>query len=238
MLLQPILDLRIGISETTRRASDTIRDAPQGVRVRVDTRTFAAGLGVRIELLRWLHLEPRFTLVYGHSQGHAEGGDPFERVRFSRAYHRSLVDWRAETFTLLPAVALRIDHAVMDVGVHWSIVQTYLRTLPFSTTTDLQDQERSSWALRASVWLDVPIPGLRIGGRQLYLMPSVGFSHLEGDLGRLPETGQDFFDTTLGLAPDLTGLLPLVGRLGVSVTYVRGHNFEGAGWDIVWIVAF
>ena len=58
------------------------------------------------------------------------------------------------------------------------------------------------------------------------------------DLGRLPETGRNFFDTTLGIAPDLTGLLPLVGRLGFSVTYVRGKNFEGKGWDVVWIVAF
>lgn len=238
MLLQPILDLRLGYCTSERPASEEIRDAPPGVRVRVDTAIAGLGLGVRIELFKWLHLEPRFTLVYGHSTGDSEGGDPVQRQRFDQAYDRTLVGWRSETFTLIPAVALRIDHTLGDVGVHWSFTQNYLRTLPFSTTSSLQDQERSSFTMRAAVWLDVPIPGLVIGGRQVYLMPSVGYSRMEGDLGRLPETGRNFFDTTLGIAPDLTGLLPLVGRLGLSVTYVRGENFEGKGWDVVWIVAF
>lgn len=237
-LLQPILDLRIGYCTSERPASEEIPDAPPGVRVRVDTVILGVGFGVRIELLKWLHLEPRFTLVYGHSEGDSEGGDPVQRARFDQAYDEALVGWRSETITLIPALALRIDYTVGDVGVHWSVVGNHLRTLPFSTTSDLQDQERSSFTMRASVWLDVPVPGFVVGGRQIYLMPSVGYSRMEGDLGRLPETGRNFFDTTLGIAPDLTGLLPLVGRLGLSVTYVRGENFEGIGWDVVWIVAF
>jgi hypothetical protein len=236
MFLQPLLDLRGGLCSTERPAAETIPDGPPGVRIRVDTQTLAGGVGVRVQLLPWLYLEPRLTFVYGHTTCVAEGGNPLDRAQFVVRHDETLVNWRAETLTALPILALRLAVPVGPVTVHGALTGTLMRTFTLSASSDLQRRERSSATFRASLALDVPIPGFAPWGRQVYLMPAVGFTRLEGDLGTLPETGNDFFDVTLGIAPDLRGVLPLVGRLGFSVTYVRGENLEGFGWDVVWIV--
>lgn len=234
--VQPLIDLRVGVCSTERDAKDVVGDGPPFVRIQTDTTSAAGGVGLRIELLPWLHVEPRLTAVYGWTRCFAEGGVPLDRANFVLRYDRSLVNWRAETLTLLPILAVEADVPLGPIVLRGAITGTLLRTFTLSATSPLQRRERSSSTLRASVMLDIPIPGLRPGGRQVFLMPGFGYTRLAGDLGKLPETGNDFFDVTLGVAPDLRGVLPLVGRLGVSVTYVRGFNLEGFGWDIVWIV--
>lgn len=234
--VQPLLDLRGGVCSTDRDAIDAVPDAPPEVRIQTDTTSLAAGVGLRIELLPWLHVEPRLTFVYGHTRCRAEGGAPLDRANFVLRYHRTLVNWRAETLTFLPILAVEADVPLGPIVLRGAVTGTILRMFTLSATSSLQRRERSSSTLRASVMLDIPLPGARPWGRQVYAMPGIGYTRLAGDLGRLPETGNDFFDVTLGVAADLRGTLPLVGRLGFSVTYVRGYNLEGFGWDVVWIV--
>jgi hypothetical protein len=57
-----------------------------------------------------------------------------------------------------------------------------------------------------------------------------------GDLGRIRGAGRDYVDVALGLAPDLRGALPTVGRLGVIFSYLRGQNLEGWAVDVVRVI--
>jgi hypothetical protein len=145
-----------------------------------------------------------------------------------------LVNWSADTFTVVPGIELRYRHLFGSIQLTLKSLFKYFHTEPIERSTTALSFESSSqwWLNEIDVEWRMPV---YLWGRQLRTGGYVGRSDLFGGLE--DSFGTDYFYQAGGrLVMDVQGLLWKLEYIGLGAGYFWSDRFSG--WTIGAEVSF
>jgi hypothetical protein len=233
---QPILDWGIGWNPVVeggfgRSTFDNhFHTAPlAGNESIIETWSVFAGGGLRLTTLDFLSLAPTFGLLYSHTSNSFDANNDFGQLVLSEAGGK-LVNWRADTLSVVPGIELRIMPVFGPLTVTATSMFKYFNTQPVSRSTDaLSFQSDSEWWFN-ELDLEEKLP-LYLWSRQLRLGTDISRSGLYGGL-------EDSFGVSTiyqaggRFVMDLEGLLWKIEYAGLGAQYFWGEKFSGVSYGI------
>jgi hypothetical protein len=200
-----------------------------GNRSEIETWSVALGVGVRLTVLDVLSVAPSIGGIYSHTENTFAPGTPLGDTVKQRL-GGTLVDWNADTFTLVPGVEGRYRQAFGPAQLTLTSVYKYFRTDPISrSTTALSFESESHW-WRNELDTEVKLP-LHVFGRQLRVGGYVARSELSGGLETSLKTDH-LYDAGGRLVVDLVGLLWKLEYLGIGASYFFSDSFSGWSYGV------
>lgn len=188
------------------------------------------GGGVRFTVWEHLSLAPTVGVIYAHTENDFDARNDAGRevLRLAGSAADSLVNWSADTFTLVPGLELRYRRLFGQVQLTLKSMFKYFHTQPIDRSTTALSFESSSqwWFNEVDVEWRMPI---HLWERQLrtgaYFARSDLFGGLEASFGT------DYFYQAGGrLVMDVQGLLWKLEYVGIGAGYFWSDNFSG--WTI------
>jgi hypothetical protein len=195
-----------------------------GNRSEIETWSVALGVGARFTVLDVLSAAPSIGGIYSHTENTFFPGTPLGNT-VKQSLGGTLVDWDADTFTLVPGLELRYRQAFGPVQVTLTSLYKYFHTETLRrSTTALSFESESHW-WRNELDTEVKLP-LHVYGRQLRVGGYFARSELSGGLETSLKTDY-LYDTGGRLVVDLVGLLWKLEYLGIGASYFFSDNFSG-----------
>jgi hypothetical protein len=195
-----------------------------GNRSEIETWSVALGTGIRFTVFDVLSVAPSIGGIYSHTENTFFPSTPLG-ITVKQGLGGTLVDWNADTFTIVPGLELRYRQAFGPVQVTLTSVYKYFHTEPLSrSTTALSFESESHW-WRNELDTEVKLP-LRVFGRQLRAGGHIARSELSGGLETSLKTDH-LYDAGGRLVVDLVGLLWKLEYLGIGASYFFSDNFSG-----------
>jgi hypothetical protein len=193
----------------------------------IETLAVFLGGGVRFTVWETLSLAPTFGVIYAHSENDFDArNDAGQEV--VRLAGNSLVNWSADTYTLVPGIELRYRQLFGTVQLTLKSAYKYFYTQPIGrSTTALSFESTSQWWFN-EVDVEWRMP-LYLWGRQLRAGAYVGRSDLFGGLE--DSFGTSYFYQAGGrFVMDVQGLFWKLEYVGVGAGYFWSDNFSG--WTV------
>ena len=188
------------------------------------------GGGVRFTVWEDWSLTPTFGVIYAHSENdfeaRNEAGQAVLRLAGSQA--NDLINWSADTITLVPGIEVRYRHLFGTVQLTVTSRFKYFHTQPIErSTTALSFESTSEWWLN-EVDVEWRMP-LYLWGRQLRTGAYVSRSEI---FGGVEETFKTNYLHQAGgrFVMDIQGLLWHVEYVGVGAGYFWSDKFSG--WSV------
>ena len=197
----------------------------------VDSLAVFLGGGVRFTVWEHLSLAPTFGVIYAHTENdfdaRNDAGRELLRLAGSDAVN-DLVNWSADTFTLVPGIELRYRRLFGTIQLTLTSRFKYFHTEPIERSTSALSFESTSqwWFNEVDVEWRMP---LYLWGRQLrtggYFARSELFGGLEDSFGT-----SYFYQSGGRLVMDVQGLLWKLEYVGIGAGYFWSDQFSG--WTI------
>ena len=197
----------------------------------IDSLAVFLGGGVRFTVWEHLSLAPTFSIIYAHTDNdfdaRNDAGREVLRLAGSDAVN-DLVNWSADTFTLVPGIELRYRRLFGTIQLTLKSAFKYFHTEPIERSTSALSFESTSqwWFNEVDVEWRMP---LYLWGRQLrtggYFARSDVFGGLEDSFGT-----NYFYQSGGRLVMDVQGLLWKLEYVGIGAGYFWSDRFSG--WTI------
>ena len=197
----------------------------------IDSLAVFLGGGVRFTVWEHLSLAPTFGVIYAHTDNdfdaRNDAGREVLRLAGSDAVN-DLVNWSADTFTLVPGIELRYRRLFGTIQLTLKSAFKYFHTEPIERSTSALSFESTSqwWFNEVDVEWRMP---LYLWGRQLrtggYFARSDVFGGLEDSFGT-----SYFYQSGGRLVMDVQGLLWKLEYVGIGAGYFWSDRFSG--WTI------
>jgi hypothetical protein len=195
------------------------------------------GGGVRFTVWEDVSVAPTFGVIYAHTENDFEARNDVGRniVRLAGSgTANDIVNWSADTLTLVPGIELRYRHLFGTVQLTLKSLFKYFHTEPIERSTTALSFESTSqwWFNEVDVEWRMPV---YLWGRQLrtgaYFARSDLFGGLEDSFG-----SSYFYQTGGRLVMDVQGLLWKLEYIGLGAGYFWSDKFSG--WTIGAEVSF
>jgi hypothetical protein len=195
------------------------------------------GGGVRFTFWEHVSLAPTFGVIYAHTENdfdaRNDAGRELERLA-GPAGVKNVVNWSADTLTLVPGLELRYRCLFGSVQLTLKSAFKYFHTEPIERSTTLLSFESSSqwWFNEVDVEWRMPV---YLWGRQLrtgaYVSRSDVFGGLETSFGT-----DHFYQAGGRLVMDVQKLLWKLEYIGIGAGYFWSDKFSG--WTLGAEVSF
>ena len=185
------------------------------------------GGGVRFTAWEDWSLAPNFGVIYAHTENDFEARNDLGRNVLELAGD-NLVNWSADTITLVPGIEARYRHLFGSVQLTVKSLFKYFHTQPIErSTTDLSFESTSKWWLN-EVDVEWRMP-LYLWGRQLRTGAYFSRAELSGGIEETLKTDH-LYNAGGRFVMDIQGLLWHVEYVGVGAGYFWSDKFSG--WTI------
>ena len=190
-----------------------------------------AGGGARLYFTDDFSLAAAVSGIYGRTENEFRAQNAVGDA-VKAAASGTFVDWRIETWSMVPSLDLRYTWHWHDTAMEFSSRGTFFHTESFSSSSPLIAVNGDSHTWDNKLDVDVPLPW-QLFGRNL----RTGGFIARTDLGGNAAAGlnENHFYTVNGrLVVDLLGQAWKVRWLGLGASYYFGENFSGwtAGLDV------
>jgi hypothetical protein len=193
----------------------------------VSTTSYRLGVGVKLDLFPWFSVLPTFSASYNNVRGEAEGNG-LDSALLRLNNNRRLVNWRSESYTLIPEVEVRFIYPFDPFELRLTFELSYLETRTFSASTSLHNFTSRSVLGAVTFEFDWNSKVSPLG-MDLHLVPAFRYVRIEGDASEALATN-DLVGAELALLANTTDRVPFSSRLGIKGTYLVGLNLEA--WSI------
>jgi Solitary outer membrane autotransporter beta-barrel domain len=190
------------------------------------------GGGVRFTVWDHVSFAPTFGVIYAHTENDFEArndaGQEVVRLANSSDDIKNIVNWSADTFTLVPGIEVRYRRLFGLIQLTLKSMFKYFHTEPIERSTTALSFESSSewWFNEVDVEWRMP---LYLWGRQLRTGAYISRSDLFGGLEDSFNTGH-FYQAGGRFVIDVQGLLWKLEYVGVGAGYFWSETFSG--WTI------
>jgi hypothetical protein len=190
------------------------------------------GGGVRFTVWNYFSVAPTFGIIYAHTENDFEArndsGRQVEALAASDRAINDIVNWSADTLTIVPGIEARYRQLFGPVQVTLKSMFKYFHTEPIErSTTALSFESTSEWWLN-EVDVEWRMP-LYLWGRQLRTGAYFGRAELFGGLEDSFQTDA-IYQTGGRFVMDIQGLFWKVEYVGIGAGYFWADNFSG--WTI------
>lgn len=199
-------------------------------------KTFAIqfGGGARFWLSDQLSIAPTLMGMYGHTENDFQANTAFAQANLQQAKQLGLVNWNADTWTVLPGGNIQYQYPWRRVIFTASSGYTYYHTESFSSSSSLVSINGDSEAWENKIDVDIPL-GVELFGHELRTGGYFSRTDLYGDLQSGLKTDY-YYEVHPRLVLDFLDQLWKVQWIGVGGSYLWSSNFKG--WSIGGDVAF
>lgn len=224
---QPIIQGDMGTVEAEKH----YRSGPlNGDKTQYDTFAIAFGGGARFWFNEHLSLAPTFMGMYGHTENTYSARNAFSQGNKQAAKDAGLINWDADTWTVLPSAQLGYT-VTWKRTVFWlSSGFTYFHTEDFNTSTSNLSIKGDSEMWENKLDVDVPL-GVKVFHRELHTGGYFSRKDFHGDLRDGINTDH-LYEAHGRVVLDYLGKLWKVKWLGVGYSYLWGSNISGVSFGI------
>ena len=227
LLWSPIIEGGIGYGTFHNHFDGGVLD---GNKSTVTSLAAFLGGGVRFTIWEDWSLAPTFGIIYAHTENdfeaQNEAGQNVLRLAGSRA--NTLVNWSADTITIVPGMEARYRHLFGSVQLTVKSLFKYFNTQPIErSTTALSFESDSKWWLN-EVDVEWRMP-LYLWGRQLRTGAYFGRAELSGGVEDTLKTDH-LYQAGGRFVMDIQGLLWHVEYVGLGAGYFWADKFSG--WTV------
>jgi len=184
------------------------------------------GGGVRFTVWEDFSLAPTFGVVYAHSDNDFDARNDAGRQVLQLAGVNDVVNWSADTFTVVPGIEARYRHLFNNIiQLTLKSLFKYFHTEPISrSTTALSFESTSQWWLN-EIDVEWRMP-VYLWGRQLRTGAYISRSELYGGLETTLKTSH-FYNAGGRVVIDVQGLLWHLEYIGIGAGYFWADKFSG-----------
>ena len=186
------------------------------------------GGGARFWFDDHFSLAPTFMGMYGNNQNSYQAYSQFARTNFTALSKAGLVNWRADTWSVIPGVDFsyteNFERVIMTVRSDFN----YYHTESFDTSTPHLSINGDSEILRNTVDVDVPL-GAQLWGHELRTGGSLSRTEFFDGVKRGLNTDH-LYEIHGRIVMDFLGQLWKVQWLGLGVSYFFGQDISGWGF--------
>jgi hypothetical protein len=231
LLWSPVIEGGIGYGTFHNHFDDGPLD---GNKSTVSSLSVFLGGGVRFTAWQDWSLAPTFGVIYAHTENDFEARNDAGRSVLRAAGNRvdELIDWSADTLTLVPGIEGRYRHLFGSVQLTVKSLFKYFHTEPIERSSTALSFESSSewWLNEVDVEWRMPV---YVWSRQLRTGAYFNRSELFGGLEESLKTDH-LYQAGGRLVVDVQGLFWHVEYVGVGAGYFWSDKFSGwsAGVEI------
>ena len=224
ILWSPIIEGGIGYGTFNNHFDDGPLD---GNKSTVTSLAVFLGGGVRFTFWEDWSLAPTFGIIYAHTENDFDARNEAGQnvLRLAGAQANDLINWSADTITLVPGMEARYRHLFGSVQLTVKSLFKYFNTQPIErSTTALSFESDSKWWLN-EVDVEWRMP-LYLWGRQLRTGAYFGRAELSGGVEETMKTDH-LYQAGGRFVMDIQGLLWHVEYVGVGAGYFWSDKFSG-----------
>ena len=224
ILWSPIIEGGIGYGTFNNHFDDGALD---GNKSTVTSLAVFLGGGVRFTFWEDWSLAPTFGIIYAHTENDFDARNEAGQnvLRLAGGQVNDLVNWSADTITVVPGMEARYRHLFGSVQLTVKSLFKYFNTQPIErSTTALSFESDSKWWLN-EVDVEWRMP-LYLWGRQLRTGAYFGRAELSGGVEETLKTDH-LYQAGGRFVMDIQGLLWHVEYVGVGAGYFWSDKFSG-----------